>query len=455
MAMKFLQKLFHRKNAPIVLSAAEAFTQPEEKNEELPGTVPDSEPEMAQAAPEECAAEEKSESREPVRHLWLYACLNEPSGCKLFVRSQLISQLRAMAENENGFSGALVSGAEFKADVQTHPTYVTEQAGYLKSRFAETYLTDRDVQNAAMMQIELFNTRVEFTLFPPFTDEDEKAFLETAFCAAQPMRGFILNEQTELYRWDRRLVISQDGRTDFTIFMPIKRGTSQSDSAESAASDEARKKRTLEALKAHGIAFPSESPVQAREAEAKLRTPEEIVNRLAAVFACAVKAQAYTSPRDVNVPATWSMNAIKRLDAQYGVNRLFTGKESDYIVRAQEERHAEYLLRFESCAVLLWALKLYHLDWPSERVNADDIVRIIRDADTEMLLRIAKPRPLGEILNMHDLVYRLHSLCVREGDTVLKEAGVDYDVVYERHYALNWLLAVDGISDWDMVVPKT
>ena len=31
----------------------------------------------------------------------------------------------------------------------------------------------------------------------------------------------------------------------------------------------------------------------------------------------------------------------------------------------------------------------------------------------------------------------------------------DHDVVYERHYALNWLVAVDGISDWDMIVPKT
>ena len=451
MALKFLQKLFHRKNAPIVLSADEAFAQPEEKNAEIPeSTAANAEPQ----APES-ASVEAVDSVQSARHLWLYACLDEPNGVKLFLRPELISHLRAMTENESGFAGALVSGAEFRADVQTNALFMTEQAGYLKSRYADTYLTDRDVQNAAIMQIELFNTRVEFTLNPPFAEEDGDTLLETAFGAAQKMRGYVLNEQMELYRWDRKLVISQDGRTDFTVFMPIKRGTSQNDSAESAASDEARKKRTLEELKAHGISAALENSVQAREADVKLRTAEEIVDRLAAIFACAVKAQAYTSPHDVNAPAAWSLNAVKRLDGQYGVNRLFTGKEAEYIVRSQESQHSTYLLRFESCAVLLWALKLYHLDWPSERANVDDIMRVIRDADTEMLLRIAKPRALGEILNMHDLVSRLHSLCVREGDEALQESKVDYDVVYERHYALNWLLAVDGISDWDMVVPKT
>ena len=137
------------------------------------------------------------------------------------------------------------------------------------------------------------------------------------------------------------------------------------------------------------------------------------------------------------------------------MNRLFTAKEAEYVVRSPESQHETYLMRFEDCAVLLWALRMYELDWPAGRADVAAIARVIRDADTETILRLARPRPLNDILNMHDVTYRLHSVCVRVGDAAFIGTKPDHDVVYERHYALNWLVAVDGISDWDMIVPKT
>ena len=491
MAFKFLQKLFGRKkNESIVLTADEAFktlepsvpaTEAEipvpaaeaeiavpEAEAEIP--VPEAEtpaPEAAQTAPEEPALEPEPcveepepcvEEPEPVRmpdyYAWMYACLDDPSCASAGMRPQLISSLRSLTEDESGICGTLSTGASVFIRVRTDKTDVTEQAGYLKLQYADTYLTDRDVQNAAFMQIELFNVLIEFRMEAPYTPEDEEALRKAVFAAAHPLRGFVVNMKFDLARWDEKLVIATDGRTDFTLFMPIRLSPTQAGESDSAA-DAARMKRSNEILKSHGVSVECTLPVQAREYNARLRTPEEIINRLAAVFACALKAQAYASPREVPAPAAWSISAIKRLDAQYGVNRLFTVKEIEYIVRSSDSQHEGYRLRFESCAVLLWALGLMRLDWPDARFDSSAILSVIRDADTDMLLRIAKPRPLGEILNMHDLTFRQHCLCVREEEEAVRNAHIDHDVVYERHYALNWLLAVDGISDWDMIVPKT
>ena len=458
MAIKFLQKLFGRKKSEsIVLTADEAFQTTESENA-VASESPEPEPEpVASEEPVEKPEETADVSEpvgEPARYVWMYACLDDPAGATATMRPQLISSLRSVTEDEAGISGTLSTGKAVSIRVRADKTDVSEQAGYLKLQYADTFLPDRDVQNAALMQIELFNVLIEFCVEAPCASEDEEALSKAVFAAAQPLRGFVVNMKFDLTRWDGKLVISADGRTDFTLFMPIRLSPTQAGEGDTAA-DVARMKRSNEILRSHGAKEECALPVQVREFDARLRTPEEIIHRLAAVFACALKAQAYASPREVPAPAAWSLSAVKRLDAQYGVNRLFTGKEMEYIVRAPESQHESYLLRFESCAVLLWALGLYRLDWPDARADTAGILSVIRDADTEMLLRIAKPRPLGEVLNMHDLTFRQHSLCVRGSEEALKDAHIDHDVVYERHYALNWLLAADGISDWDMIVPKT
>lgn len=490
MAIKLFSKLFSRKKR-IAMTSDEAFlsdepenaasNEPEPQPEPAAGEAPaeetgteemPAEPEQTEeAAPETPGGEEAPPMQEPPEAepepepepepqeklcLWLYACLDDPHDVRTPMRPQLIAHFRALNESSDGFEGTLPGGGMVACAVRSEPDFVREQAGYLKTLFADTFPADRDVWNAAMMQIELFNARVECTLMPPYAEDDAESFADAVYAAAEPLRGFVVNESMEMYRWDRRLVIAPDGRTDFSVFMPIRRGLTMSNPAEAAAADEARMRRSLAILKKHGVESARlDMPVQAREADARLRTPEEMIGRAAALFACAVKAQAYTSPREVAAPAAWSLNAIKKLDTQYGVNRLFTAKEAEYVVRSPESQHEAYLMRFEACAVLLWALRLYELDWPSGRADAAAIARVIRDADTEALLRLARPRPLNEILNMHDVTYRLHSVCVREGDAAFADAKPDPDVVYERHYALNWLVAVDGISDWDMVVPKT
>lgn len=477
MAIKLFKNLFRKnKKGHIGLTAEEAYApltaypawEEEEKTEirympEEKEPAPETQAEVS--APEkenegkinETKPENKNEApadQSPVS-VWMYGFVEEREIAKTLIRTGIISAFRSVSEDKDGFHCRLTPVTRVNVNISTDPENVTAQAGYLISRFQNAYLSNRDVKNAALMQIEVFNAFAEFTLLSPYSKEDVDLLVSAVYKIAETVYGFVLNDRAELYRWDKKLLISENGHTDFTEFMPIRRSGSAVSKAETDAADEARRQKSIEILKNHDIDIPADMPVQIPEAKAKLRDSEDIVNRLAPLFACALKGHAYTSPVGIAAPHAFVSNAVKRLDNQYGVSRLFTQKEAEYIVRGREIQHAAFALRMESCQVLLWALGLNNMGWPSERADTESLLRIIRDADTEMLLRIAKPRPLNIILSMHDVTCRLHSICVRTDEETLKRMNLDHDVIYERHYALNWLLTADGITEWDMVIPKT
>ena len=475
MALKFFSNFFRKhKKGHIGLTAEEAYApldedQTWEEEKEEPVYVPENtrtaRPQQAEyAAPEEktvpqeedAAAEKIPEHEQSPFSLWMYGYVEEREIAMTLIRGGIISAFRSVSEDAAGFLCRLTQDTRVNVKISTDPENVSAQTGYLASRFKDTYLSERDVKNAALMQIGVFNAFAEFTLHPPYSENDLSLLVSAVYKIAEMVCGFVLNEQAELHRWDRKLLISEDGRTDFREFMPIRRSGNAVSKADQDAADEIRRAKSIEILKKHDVNIPAEMPVQIRESKAKLRDSEEILDRLVALFACALKAQAYTSSaREISAPHVFVANAVKRLDNQYGVSRLFTSKEADYIVRGREIQHSAFKLRMESCQVLLWALGLINIGWPSERADAESLLRIIRDADTEMLLKIAKPRPVSTVLSMHDVIFRLHSICVRTDEETLKAMNIDHDVVYERHYALNWLLTADGITDWDMVIPKT
>lgn len=233
MAIKLFSKLFSRKKR-IAMTSDEAFLSDEsdEPRDEVPKEepAPQTEPAAEEASagdakaedapaeqPEEAAADtpesdeapaaEEAKAEEPEPEplppqenlcLWLYACLDDPHDVRTPMRPQLIAHFRALNEGSDGFEGTLPSGGRVTCAVRTDLGFVREQAGYLKTRFADTFPADRDVWNAAMMQIELFNTRVECTLAPPYTEDDAAKFADAVYAAAEPLRGFVVNEGMEL-----------------------------------------------------------------------------------------------------------------------------------------------------------------------------------------------------------------------------------------------------------------
>ena len=64
-------------------------------------------------------------------------------------------------------------------------------------------------------------------------------------------------------------------------------------------------------------------------------------------------------------------------------------------------------------------------------------------------------RSKEEILDFQDLVLRYDWACVDARIHHKPLSILDGDIVYEWHYALNWLVQADGITQWDDVTTTT
>jgi hypothetical protein len=83
------------------------------------------------------------------------------------------------------------------------------------------------------------------------------------------------------------------------------------------------------------------------------------------------------------------------------------------------------------------------------------MVGILKSGSRKELLSKSGIRGKMEILDEADLIYRYH-WATRGAELKGKSppAGLDPGVVYERHYALNWLIGYMG-QEWDDVSTDT
>jgi hypothetical protein len=143
---------------------------------------------------------------------------------------------------------------------------------------------------------------------------------------------------------------------------------------------------------------------------------------------------------------------------QYGLEAELTPAERAFVNSPSptEQEVVNFTWRYESYSALLWALSyVEHLSPPEKICDVPHVVTILRDRTAEQFIEQAHMRSLTEILDQADLIYRYHWAVT---DARLKGqasvAGLNPGVVYERHYALNWLIRHED-AEWDDVSTPT
>jgi len=101
-----------------------------------------------------------------------------------------------------------------------------------------------------------------------------------------------------------------------------------------------------------------------------------------------------------------------------------------------------------------YSLLVLDLDLPGQSGRAV-LQTLLQAGDLQGALHAARMRPDSEILDALDLHYRLHWI-VRQAQVQQQPApaGLNADVLMERHHALNWLVLFEG-NDWDDVDTPT
>jgi hypothetical protein len=177
------------------------------------------------------------------------------------------------------------------------------------------------------------------------------------------------------------------------------------------------------------------------------RSTEEVAFRAMALGLVAAKAD------DVD------HETLNQLIEKYQLRNQFTEKENDFIHQSEpdEASRINFLWRYESYWLLLWALNFVkQLDFPRTICDLSQAIPLLMTKQNSAdFITQSRLRPQSEILDQADLIYRYHWAVVENSmNAQPPPSNLDAGVVYERHYALNWLIGYSG-SDWDNISTDT
>jgi len=211
-----------------------------------------------------------------------------------------------------------------------------------------------------------------------------------------------------------------------------------------SGSDEAerRKARSIAKLRAHNVPYIDWLPYIETEKETKRRTTEEVGLRILCLALVSIKGG--HGVHDL------ALDGIKH----FGLQDEFSPEEKAFIFDPTPTEHTKVQMqwRVEAAHVLLWSVsQVENLSFPKQQSDWDAFWDLFRATRRKAFLQKLELRPQSVILDESDLIYRLH-WATRDASLHGRKmpAGLNPDVVMERHHALNWLAApADDPYSWD------
>lgn len=219
-------------------------------------------------------------------------------------------------------------------------------------------------------------------------------------------------------------------------------------SAENGGTAEAanRRLRSERILRAEGVPFLAALPVIETTAEALKRSKEEVALRTLCLLFVAVKGEGLGE------------ELVERLLESYELRPHLTPKELAFVLDNSPSQHdrIQFTWRHEAAWTLLWALGFVHqLGKPAQICDVNFAAGTMAERTTSQFIEDSKLRPIADILDQTDLIYRYH-WAVRNARMKGQQlpAALEPGVTEERHYALNWLIGYNGQA-WDYVTTDT
>jgi hypothetical protein len=187
-------------------------------------------------------------------------------------------------------------------------------------------------------------------------------------------------------------------------------------------------------------------PVIETAEEATLRSERDVAYRALSLLTVALKGEGL------------DQTIVDRIIREHGLADHLTPGESAFVADPTPSNHnrIQFSWRYECAWVLLWSLGYVEaLGKPSQTCDVRRSVSFMKNRTTADFLSDSKLRPIAEILDEADLIYRYHWAVVSarlNGQPA--PARLDSGIVQERHHALNWLIGYED-QDWDNVTTDT
>ncbi|MEC9376109.1 MAG: DUF4272 domain-containing protein [Pseudomonadota bacterium] len=203
-----------------------------------------------------------------------------------------------------------------------------------------------------------------------------------------------------------------------------------------------RKKRSELQLARFKIPINQELDFLPSASDILLRREFEVENRAICLIVIALKAQ--------NAPKKLIDSIVNR----YDLANDFTVLEKIFLkdVNPSSASMLGARWRFQSAMSLFWALGLVDvLPTPNQIGDIPGMIRVISGITPQAFRELAQLRSKADILVTVDLYYRYHWAThdARENFQALP-GGMIESVVYEREFALKWIIDYKGLS-WDNI----
>jgi hypothetical protein len=309
------------------------------------------------------------------------------------------------------------------------------------------------LQELLLAKVATLNTEVVILAEPSFNGELRAAIMELA----QELDGIFFCENNFIFKtdvqgfWDKTgaLLLDVNGHstaTNLTVNIQSAYFDSQESPSDTATN---RKQRNIAALQEMNVKTSLDLPVIIDEHQVTLRTAAEVGQRVAILAAVNTVAFGYLDGPEV----------ISYLQ-QHQLWNNTTEAEKAFLQDPQEELKTKETWKCEDIWVLLWALKkVSSLGEMDALCNLDMVPEAAfpfkgpASSPAAFLAAATEIRTATEILDANDLYYRANWACV---DARLKgeKEPVHPGIVYERHYALNWLINYRN-QPWDDVTCDT
>ena len=218
------------------------------------------------------------------------------------------------------------------------------------------------------------------------------------------------------------------------------------------ATTEAQKERKAQneaLIQSYQIKVNPNLPAIASEEDVQIRTSQTIAERI--TLLAATNMVAFNQ-----MPGEQAVAYLKNFDLW----QLATPKEVDFLQNPTDERKAYETWKCESIWTLLWALNVVpDLNFPDKLADLNNIPPAQypigpHKNPNDFIAQMTQTATKKVILDANDLYYRIHWACVDARLSGQEITQVNPGIVYERHYALNWLINYKN-QPWDEVTCDT
>ncbi|USG66885.1 DUF4272 domain-containing protein [Brevibacillus ruminantium] len=317
--------------------------------------------------------------------------------------------------------------------------------------FSQIETVHEQVKEKLLMQITALNIAVGIVSSHEMDDETFQRIL----AIAESVNGIVFLPSGEMLDKKGQLILGPGGESELEDFLVTVSTDLIDGHVRQTASNEERKRQSMERLRQQGIPVIEHLPVIVADEEAVIRSKDEIVQRAIALCLVAVYAGGIAEGEEVQEEREF----IEGIISQYGAAGFFTERERAFLGEEQPDRTETIQLvwMYECYWVLLWALGyVEELDFPGQICDVQMAIDCLKEAgDYDGFYQKAVVRSTSEILDQADLIYRYDWACVNARiNNQPVEGGLNDEVVLERHRALNWLIRYMD-ADWDDVRTDT